>query len=603
MEVFDEKRFLADIERELSTPPDRTASPLSRSPPSHEMLKLASAHSLVDKPDLDEEKSPPSEDENEVWGFGNNSYFQLGFEEPEQYPQPSIIDSLRSIERVAQISCGNSFTMILTSTGALYGMGRNNYYQIGHPEPNHYKRPQLVEALKNVHVSQVECGHEHTIALSSEGKVYGFGRNTQFQLANIKSTSQQPHQIQALEGYKVTQIACGSGFTMVVTSAGELFGFGQNSSGQLAYKELAPQATPRLVAAFKDMRVERVACGSVHTMVIANGKLYSFGSDSFGQTGLGTGANANPASVLPTLCTLYISKVVCGAYFTMVLTEDGQVYAFGQNNNGQLGIGSNSNQGVPTVVPIETDVVDLACGYNHALFLSEEGRVYGTGQQSTCFTPEEVLKLRDANANKVASGANHSFAFRSTRGAELMPTSNLVRDIERAFNNPELSDVVFLVEGKKIYANRFFLSMRCEKFRVQFQQGFADAKSQEIIVNDIKYQHYYAFIRFIYTDRADFPLQDTIDILNLATQHYLTRLVRICEKRIKRGIDYQNAAFLYQVAATYQTPHLQKFCLNYMIQHENFDAVIKSDSFAALSKEMILEILSAKPPYSLSTSQ
>jgi hypothetical protein len=169
------------------------------------------------------------------------------------------------------------------------------------------------------------------------------------------------------------------------------------------------------------------------------------------------------------------------------------------------------------VVPIETDVVDLACGYNHALFLSEEGRVYGTGQQSTCFVPEEVLKLRDANANKVASGANHSFAFRSTRGAELMPTSNLARDIERAFNNPELSDVTFIVEGKKIFANRFFLSMRCEKFRVQFQQGFADAKSQEIVVNDIKYQHYYAFIRFIYTDRADFPLQDTIDILNLGS--------------------------------------------------------------------------------------
>lgn len=80
---------------------------------------------------------------------------------------------------------------------------------------------------------QVECGHEHTIALSSEGKVYGFGRNTQFQLANTKSTSQQPHLIQALEGHKITQIACGSGFTMAITETGELIGFGQNSSGQV----------------------------------------------------------------------------------------------------------------------------------------------------------------------------------------------------------------------------------------------------------------------------------------------------------------------------------------------------------------------------------
>lgn len=162
--------------------------------------------------------------------------------------------------------------------------------------------------------------------------------------------------------------------------------------------------------------------------------------------------------------------------------------------------------------------MDVACGYNHALFLTEEGRVFGTGQQSTSFSPEEVLKLRDANANKVASGANHAFAFRSTVGAELMPTSNLSRDIERAFNNPELSDVIFVVEGKKIFVNRFFLALRCEKFRVQFQQGFADAKSQEVIVSDVKYQHYFAFLRFIYTDKADFPLQDTIDILNLGTR-------------------------------------------------------------------------------------
>lgn len=75
--------------------------------------------------------------------------------------------------------------------------------------------------------------------------------------------------------------------------------------------------------------MERVACGSVHTMVIADGRLHSFGSDSFGQTGLGTGLNANPVSLLSTLCNLYITKVVCGAYFTMVLTEDGQIYAFG----------------------------------------------------------------------------------------------------------------------------------------------------------------------------------------------------------------------------------------------------------------------------------
>jgi alpha-tubulin suppressor-like RCC1 family protein len=73
------------------------------------------------------------------------------------------------------------------------------------------------------------------------------------------------------------------------------------------------------------------------------------------------------------------------------------------------------------------DIVDVACGYYHALFLTEEGRVFGTGQgahfqnglQSNALSPEEILKLRDSNVNKLAAGATHGFAFRSTRGSSV----------------------------------------------------------------------------------------------------------------------------------------------------------------------------------------
>jgi len=51
------------------------------------------------------------------------------------------------------------------------------------------------------------------------------------------------------------------------------------------------------------------------------------------------------------------------------------------------------------------------------------------------------------------------------KGADIMPASSLLHDLEMSFNNPELSDVTFIVEGKKIYANKFILALRCEKFR------------------------------------------------------------------------------------------------------------------------------------------
>ena len=73
----------------------------------------------------------------------------------------------------------------------------------------------------------------------------------------------------------------------------------------------------------------------------AGGALYGFGSDSCGQLGIGTNLNANVPTLVPGLANLHISKVVCGAYFTVARTEDGQVYSFGANVHGQLGLGMN----------------------------------------------------------------------------------------------------------------------------------------------------------------------------------------------------------------------------------------------------------------------
>lgn len=157
-------------------------------------------------------------------------------------------------------------------------MGRNNFYQIGLPDLNSQKRPQIVESLQDLTFVDVTCGYDHTIALTGmskpiitsflrvkvqqirvwrkfcdsfdyhfganhyryvdDGKVYSMGRNTHFQLGNSKTTSQQPHVIQALENFKIKSIACGSNFTMVLSSDGKVYGFGQNSNGQLGFRDL-----------------------------------------------------------------------------------------------------------------------------------------------------------------------------------------------------------------------------------------------------------------------------------------------------------------------------------------------------------------------------
>lgn len=490
--------------------------------------------------------------------------------------------------------------MILSTTGELFGVGRNNYYQIGAPETETYKYPQLVNSLKEINIVDVACGDEHTVCVSSEGKVYGFGKNSHYQLGNTKGLSQQPHKIVSLDNFKIKKVECGSRFTIVLTDDGKLYGFGHNSNYEIAYSEPTQQHFPRLIQQLRDVSIKSFSCGSSHTMVIdSNGVLYGFGSNESGQLGLVDQKDKSEPTVINSLRHVRISKVVCGSYFTMALSESGIVYAFGQNSNGQLGLKTNESVITPTPVPLDVDIVDMACGFSHAIFLSDEGKVLRTGQgalnQGNSAVPEEIMKFRNVRINRVISGLNHCIAYYSDSGSNIMPISSILQDIESSFDNPEFSDVAFIVEGKPIYVNKFILSVRCEKFRIQFNSGMSDSTSKEIIVKDVKYDHYRTFLKYLYTDKPEVKLEDCVDVLNLATEHDVQRLVKICEKMIRKSIDIENVSRLYEVASLYNTSNLKKFCLNFIHQPENFFKVIKTDSFESLKKESIIEILQSYP--------
>jgi RCC1 and BTB domain-containing protein len=501
---------------------------------------------------------------------------------------------------------------MITENGQLYGMGRNNFYQIGLPDISNYKKPTLVEALKDKRVVQVACGQEHCIVLTDEGSVYGMGRNSHYQLGNTKNTSQQPHLILALDPMKIKFIACGANHTMVINEEGKLYGFGQNNNGQIGYRDLTSQHVPRLVQSLREIPVDFVACGAVHTMVIAQGSLYAFGGDNCGQLGLGEQnccQDVPDATLVTALTHQHIVKVACGGYFTLVLTEEGQVYSFGQNNHGQLGLGNTQNVASPTPITELEDIIDLAAGACHALLLNDEGKIFGMGQGNlfqngslaSLSTPHEILSLRNANVNNISCGSNHCFVYFSMTGVkDLIPPTTLLNEIENTLNKEDFSDVTFIVEGKKIFAHKFILALRCEKFRRQFASGMKDARENSITITDVKYEHYLAFLKYLYTDRAEFNTEDAVELLGLANEHCNERLKRICEKKIKKGIDVDNAAYLLQMASLYNTPNLKRFCLNFMIKPENFDKVIKTDAFTKLDKELILEVLRARPTTPLS---
>ncbi|XP_014602441.1 PREDICTED: X-linked retinitis pigmentosa GTPase regulator [Polistes canadensis] len=188
----------------------------------------------------------------------------------------------------------------------------------------------------------------------------------------------------------VLTITCGDEHSAVVCQSGRLFVFGSNDWGQLGLGHKNHVSKPSCVKILKPEKVTHVACGRAHTLICTGGqKIFACGSDQEGQLGRGNAAIGDSAStpVLVYDCGLAGSRVVqiaAGSHHSMALTSDGGVIAWGSNLEGQLGLsGISGLVNKPTKVPISEPVKEISTGYYHSAFLTESGLVYVCGESES----------------------------------------------------------------------------------------------------------------------------------------------------------------------------------------------------------------------------
>ncbi|XP_043701848.1 ultraviolet-B receptor UVR8-like isoform X1 [Telopea speciosissima] len=266
--------------------------------------------------------------------------------------------------------------------------------------------PCLVTLSPGVRITTVAAGGRHTLALSVSdiGQVWGWGYGGEGQLglgSRIRMVS-SPHPVPCIEpsgygkdrsstappgsinsegqvykvpGTYVKGIACGGRHSAVITDAGALLTFGWGLYGQCGHGSTDDELSPDCVSALLGIQIRGVAAGLWHTVCISvEGDVYAFGGNQFGQ--LGTGADQ--AETLPRLLDApsledkHVKIVSCGARHTAVLTEDRKVFCWGWNKYGQLGLGDVIDRNIPSQVNIDSCLVkNLACGWWHTLLLAE----------------------------------------------------------------------------------------------------------------------------------------------------------------------------------------------------------------------------------------
>ncbi|XP_015600373.1 X-linked retinitis pigmentosa GTPase regulator [Cephus cinctus] len=188
----------------------------------------------------------------------------------------------------------------------------------------------------------------------------------------------------------VLDVTCGDEHSAVVCESGRLFVFGSNDWGQLGLGHKNHVSKPSCVKILKPEKVTHVACGRAHTLICTGGqKIFACGSDQEGQLGRGTMTTGDSSSspVLVHDCGSAGPRIVqlaAGSHHSMILTSDGDVMAWGSNLEGQLGLpGISGLVNKPTKVQIPEPAKQISAGYYHSAFLTETGLLYVCGESES----------------------------------------------------------------------------------------------------------------------------------------------------------------------------------------------------------------------------
>ncbi|XAR73139.1 hypothetical protein NMG60_11007005 [Bertholletia excelsa] len=324
-----------------------------------------------------------------VWG--NGDYGRLGLGSLESHWRPSFCSAFGN-ESLHGIACGGAHTLFLTESGSVYATGLNDYGQLGISGDISYTTvPLRVSGLPN-NIIKVSAGYSHSSAITVDGELYMWGNNSDGQVGLGKKAAKLvslPSKVECLTGVSIKMIALGCAHSIAVTDKGEALSWGGGGSGRLGHGhessilgllKSTSEYTPRLIKNLEDVKIKSIAAGMLHSACVGeNGTVFIFGERAVDKVVLGQAKNATTPFMIDQLPLS--EEVACGGYHTCVITSAGELYTWGSNENGCLGIGRTDVSHFPEIVQgafLQHPVCQVSCGWKHTAAIYE-GSIYTWG--------------------------------------------------------------------------------------------------------------------------------------------------------------------------------------------------------------------------------
>ena len=459
-------------------------------------------------------------DDGTVYAWGYNPTGQLGNGATVDSRTPVAVKATGTPmagKNIIKIAAGVHNSLALASDGTVYTWGRGEFGQLGNGTTTDSNIPVAVKTVGTPMASKtiigISGGPAYMLAVDSNGKVYGWGRNANGQLGSLSHTdSSVPVASQIPAGKSIIQVSAGGwdgSHSLALTHDNIVYGRGRNSNGQLGNNSTSDSlaavvaqlnlmdtpSTPtqvvvepgnakatiswqspvvtggksivgyvlryRTIGAVDWTTVDVAATVTSHAITgLTNDQIYQ--TQVAAKTTAGTGDFSNVVLVTPhakpTITNVSpaigpvaggqnvtitgtnfmpkgkkIVQTANGSGYSLALASDGTVYAWGQNNYGQLGNGTTTDSNVPVAVktvgtPMEgKKIIQVSTKVWYSLALASDGTVYawglngsgqlGDGTITHSSTPVAVKTIGTPMEGKtivgIAAGASHSLALAS----------------------------------------------------------------------------------------------------------------------------------------------------------------------------------------------
>jgi alpha-tubulin suppressor-like RCC1 family protein len=320
--------------------------------------------------------------DGKVYATGYNYFGQLGLGNNTNINTFTEIPSL-SGKTITALSAGGEHSLALSNDGKVYATGQNSSGELGLGDNNYRNTFTEVTDLSDKNITALFAGNHYSLALSNDGKVYATGHNNYGQLGlNDTANRNTFTKVGLLNDKNITALSAGNIHSLALSDDGEVYAAGYNYYGQLGLGNNDNKNVFTEVTSLNGKTIAALSACHAHSLALSDdGKVYTAGNNQYGQLGLDDTTDRNAFTEVTDLSDKNITALFAGYFHSLALSNDGKVYAAGWNNNGQLGLGDNDGRNTFTEVTDLSDknITSISAGYYHSLVLSSDRKIYATG--------------------------------------------------------------------------------------------------------------------------------------------------------------------------------------------------------------------------------